>query len=95
VARIVQTTFTLAGTLAFKVLRFQESHKLGVPASLEIDCAFLEYQELDSMIGQKASLSYGYEGEDPRTFAGVVESATLKGSSWTASWTAGSSRRRT
>lgn len=78
--RTIQTQFQLDGVPVFKVLRFQESHKLGVPASLEIDFALQDYQDLDGAVGHKAVLSYGYEGDEPRKFAGIIESITLKGS---------------
>lgn len=42
-ARVIQTTFKVDATEAFKVLRFQESHRLGLPAALEIDAAFIDY----------------------------------------------------
>jgi type VI secretion system secreted protein VgrG len=80
VTRTIQTTFQIDEAPAYKVLRFQESHKLGVPASLEIDVAYTDYYELEAMVGQKAALSYGYEGDEPRKFAGIVESVALKGS---------------
>ncbi len=79
-ARTIQTTFSIDGLEAYKVLRFQESHKLGVVPSLEIDFAYTDYQEPDAMVGKKATLSYGYEDDDPRKFIGIVESVTLKGS---------------
>lgn len=79
-ARTIVTTFNIDGMEAYKVLRFQETHRLGVPATLEIDFAFTDYQDLEAVVGHKASLTYGFEGEEPRTFAGIVESVTLKGS---------------
>jgi len=80
VVRTIQTTFQLGGVPVFKILRFQEAHKLGVAPSLEIDFAITDYQPPDSLIGQKGVLSYGYEDDDPRVFTGIVESVTLKGS---------------
>lgn len=79
-ARTIQTTFSIEGVEAYKVLRFQESHKLGVVPSLEIDFAYTDYQEPDGMVGKKATLGYGYEDDEPRKFIGIVESVTLKGS---------------
>lgn len=79
-ARVIQTTFQIDGIEAFKVLRFQESHKLGVPPSLEVDVAYMDYQEPEAMVGQKAVLTYSYEGDEPRTYVGIVESSTVKGS---------------
>ncbi|MBK8253720.1 MAG: type VI secretion system tip protein VgrG [Polyangiaceae bacterium] len=78
--RTIITNLQIDGADAHKVIRFQESHKLGVPPWVEVDFALADYQELDNIIGRAAVLSYGYEGEEPRLFAGVVESATLKGS---------------
>ncbi|MFO0585965.1 MAG: type VI secretion system tip protein TssI/VgrG [Polyangiaceae bacterium] len=79
-ARTIATVFQVEGIEAHKVLRFQESHKLGVVPSLEIDIAFTDYQDPEGLVGKKAALSYGYDDDDPRRFAGIVESATLKGS---------------
>ena len=79
-ARTIQTTFQIDGLEAHKVLRFQETHKLGVVPSLEIDVAFADYQDPEAMIGKAAALSYGYQEDEPRRFVGVVESVTLKGS---------------
>jgi type VI secretion system secreted protein VgrG len=79
-ARTIVTTFSIDEVEAYKVIRFEETHRLGVPAFLEVDFAFTEFHELDTIIGHKASLTYGHEGEEPRTFAGVVESITVKGS---------------
>lgn len=79
-ARTIVTTFNIGGLDAYKVMRFQESHQLGVPAWLEVDFAFTDYQELEACVGHPAVLTYGHEGEEPRTFAGIVESITLKGS---------------
>ncbi|MEZ4311018.1 MAG: type VI secretion system tip protein TssI/VgrG [Polyangiaceae bacterium] len=78
--RSLITNFQIEGVDVHKVIRFQESHKLGVPPWAEVDFAFPDYQELDNLIGRAAVLSYGYEGEEPRMFAGIVESATIKGS---------------
>jgi type VI secretion system secreted protein VgrG len=70
----------VGGVEAYKVLHFHETHKLGVPPFLEVDIAFTEYQDPENVVGNKAVLTYGFEDDDPRHFAGIVESITLKGS---------------
>ncbi len=79
-ARTIVTSFKVDDVEAYKVIRFQESHQLGVPAWLEVDIAFPDYQELDAVVGHAAVLTYGHDGDEPRTFSGIVESVTLKGS---------------
>jgi type VI secretion system secreted protein VgrG len=80
VARKLETSFHIKDVPCRGVLRFEESHRLGASPSLEITARFDGYHEIEGMIGHPARLEFGFAGETPRAFTGVVESATMVGS---------------
>jgi type VI secretion system secreted protein VgrG len=79
-ARQLQVDFTIDGVPAARVVRFDAIHKAGRPSAIDVEVVFHNYAELDAMIGKAASLAFGAVGEDPRMLFGVVEAATVIGS---------------
>jgi type VI secretion system secreted protein VgrG len=80
-ARELQAQFHIDGISASRVVRFEARQDALRPFALEIEIVFPGFAELDAMIGKAGELSFGAVGEEPRVFFGVVEEATVIGSS--------------
>src|SRR5437588_420719 len=72
-ARSLSIQFSVKDLTVDKVVALREVHRVGEPAHLEIE----------EIIGQEARLHIGFPGESTRAFAGVVEEATVIGTSVT------------
>jgi len=82
VAQRIESTLQIGGVTTGEVIRFRETHRLGVPARLEITVRLLEYVALDELVGVPALLNYTHRAESVgHSFAGVVDAATVSGTS--------------
>ncbi len=76
-----QAIFEIGGNEAYKVLSSREVHQLSRPVYLEVEVLLPVYVDTEDLIGQTAALYVGFDGQDGRSFTGVVESVTAVGSS--------------
>jgi type VI secretion system secreted protein VgrG len=81
VAHSFQAAFEVGGVRAYKVLSSREVHELSRPAYVEVEVLLPMYADTEDLIGQTAGLNIGHDDEPGRTFAGIVESVTVVGSS--------------
>ncbi len=82
--RSLSKSFDIDGAAATRVVRFRERHRLGLPPVLDVEVRYTTYVPIDDMVGRLARLQCGFDGEAPHVFVGVVEQATVVGSSQTA-----------
>lgn len=78
-ARNLTHFLKLGGGKTFRIIRFREQHGLGAPPEAEVDVLLEENLELAAIVGQHVTLEFGWEGDEPRAFHGIVESASLFG----------------
>ncbi|MFP6685055.1 MAG: type VI secretion system tip protein TssI/VgrG [Polyangiaceae bacterium] len=75
--------FEINGALANRVVRFDEIHRLGRPAALHIEVRYNIQIPTVDMVGHGAVLTVGFDGNEQRKFVGIVEEASVIGSSIT------------
>ena len=80
-ANSFQAAFEVGGVQAYRVLSSREIHQLSRPAFVEVEALLPVYADTEDLIGQTAELYIGYDGQDGRSFTGIVESVTVVGSS--------------
>ena len=80
-ASTFQAAFEVGGVQAYKVLSSREVHQLSRPVYVEVEALLPVYADTEDLIGQPAELYIGYDGQDGRSFTGIVESVTVVGSS--------------
>jgi type VI secretion system secreted protein VgrG len=81
VASTFQAAFEVGGVQAYKVLSSREVHQLSRPAYVEVEALLPMYADTEDLVGQPAELFIGFDGTAGRSFAGIVESVTVVGSS--------------
>lgn len=79
--RALEVALTIAGEPVAFVACFEAIHEAGRPASFEIEVALGAYAELDELLGQVAELTFGFPDEAPRVLSGIVEEASIIGTS--------------
>ena len=79
-ARSLQTELFIGDAAAARVSRFTAKHEAGRPFELEAEVVLGAYVELDDLLGQRATLLFGAAGEEPRAFGGIIEAASVLGS---------------
>lgn len=82
-ARSIRVAFEINGLVANRVVSYREEHRVGRPASLEVQVRYTAYQSVDDMVGQPARLEVGFANESPHVFVGIVEEASVMGTSLT------------
>jgi type VI secretion system secreted protein VgrG len=80
VASSFQVEFVVGGAQAYRVLSSREVHQLSRPAYLEVEALLAVYVDTEEIVGATAALTIGYDGDTRRSFAGIVESVTVIGS---------------
>jgi type VI secretion system secreted protein VgrG len=80
-ARTTYAAFGIQDATAYSVLRVREVHALNAPVYADVDVLFPGYVDTETFIAQTAEVVYGYDDGTTRTFAGLVESVTVVGSS--------------
>jgi type VI secretion system secreted protein VgrG len=82
-ARNFSAAFEIDGVAANRVVRFSESHRLGKPPELHIELRYNMQVPTVNMVGCPAVLTAGFGDAEPRKFIGIVEEASVIGSSIT------------
>jgi type VI secretion system secreted protein VgrG len=72
-------TLFIADDPAARVSAFTAVHEAGRPAVLDVEIVLDDFVDFDQLLGQKARLSFGRVGDDPRWLHGIVEAATVIG----------------
>ncbi len=75
--------FVIDDAPANRVVRFREAHRLGEPPALHIEVRYTMAVPTVNMVGHSAVLIASFDGGEPRQFRGVVEEASVIGSSIT------------
>jgi type VI secretion system secreted protein VgrG len=75
--RTFEVACDIAGAEVERVLSFGVDQVLGEPSRAEIVLHLSEEVPLDDLVGKSAALAFGYEGEEPATFHGLVASVTV------------------
>ncbi|MCB9589683.1 MAG: type VI secretion system tip protein VgrG [Polyangiaceae bacterium] len=74
-----------------KVTRLDEYHRAGIPAYAVIEAVAVDYASIQDLVGSRAEIVHGYDGETKHSFTGRIDSATViagrKESDGAASWT--------
>src|SRR5262245_57341401 len=79
-ARELEAKLSIDGAEVARVVRFDAIHDAGRPTLLEAEVVLDDFADLEQFVAKEASLSLGAVGEEPRMFFGVVEAATVIGS---------------
>ena len=78
--RTIETIADIGGVAPTTITLLVENHQLGVGPSLNLEVQFSDPLQLDQLMGQAATVMWGFVDETPRRFAGIVEEATVIGS---------------
>lgn len=78
--REIRASLVVDGVPASRVVSFEVVHEAGRPFFFEAHVVFGGFIDLEAMVGQEAELSFGLLSEAPRVLWGVVEAATVLGS---------------
>src|ERR1700744_4974971 len=68
--------FRAAGLDVLRVESFREEHRLGVPASLDVEVLCAASVNPTALAGAPAELAFGRGGQVQRAFVGVIAEAT-------------------
>ncbi|MBX3184456.1 MAG: type VI secretion system tip protein VgrG [Polyangiaceae bacterium] len=76
-SRNLEVFFRSEQLVTDRVLRFQQHHVAGQPSYAVIDLVTTEYQSIQELVGSRAELVHGYEGEAPHSLFGRIDAATV------------------
>ncbi len=76
-SRNLEVFFRSEQLVTDRVLRFQQHHVAGQPSYAVIDLVTTDYQSIQELVGSRAELVHGYDGESQHSLFGRIDAATV------------------